>query len=104
MKDFLSADEIAELKADHRAERKLRYGDRIKAVLMLNAGYGAATVAECLLLDESTVRKYLKRYLDGGLEELCIDWHRGRESTLSIEQEDALLAAWRVPVPRLPLS
>jgi len=87
VKDFLSKEEIA--------ERKSRYADRIKAVLMLNSGYPAATVAECLLLDEKTVRKYLKRYLEGGLEGLCIDWHRGRESSLSIEQEDALIAELR---------
>lgn len=95
MKDFLSQAEIAELKADHRAERELRYGDRIKAVLMLNSGLSPSKVAEYLLLDEKTVRKYLDRYLEGGLEGLCVDWYRGRVSALSIEQEDSLKAELR---------
>ena len=33
MRDFLSADEIGELKAANRAERESRYADRIKAAL-----------------------------------------------------------------------
>ncbi len=83
--------EIAELKADHRAERESRYADRIKAVLMLNSGVSASKVAEYMLLDEKTVRKYRQRYLEGGVEELCSDWHRGRESRLTLEEEDKLI-------------
>lgn len=92
VKDFLKSSEIEELKADHRAERESRYADRIKAILMLNSGYSAGTVAECLLLNETTVRRYLQRYVDGGLEELCTDWHQGRVSVLSLDEEDALVA------------
>ena len=95
MKDFLSAEEIAELKADHRAERESRYADRIKAILMLNSGLGAAQVAEYLLLDEKTIRSYLSRYLEDGLEALCNDWYRGRQSALSLEQLDELEAELR---------
>lgn len=91
MKEFLSAEEIAELKADHRAERESRYADRIKAVLMLNSGLSVSKVAEYLLLDEKTVRKYQQRYLEGGLEGLCSDWYRGRESRLTLEEEDRLI-------------
>lgn len=91
MKDFLSAKQIAELKADHRAERESRYADRIKAVLMLNSGLSASKVAEYLLLDQKTVRKYLERYFEGGLEGICNDWYRGRESSLTVDEQAKLV-------------
>jgi transposase len=90
MKDFLSKSQISELKADHRAERELRYGDRIKAILMLNSGVSVSKIAEYLLLDEKTIRKYQQRYLDGGLEGLCNDSYQGRESLLSLAEQDEL--------------
>ena len=91
MKDFLSAKQIAELKADHRAERESRYADRIKAVLMLNSGLSASKVAEYLLLDEKTVRKYRERCFEGGLEGLCNDWYRGRENSLTESEQRKLV-------------
>jgi transposase len=90
MRDFLSALEIKELKSDHRAERESRYADRIKAILMLNSGVSVSKVAEYLLLDEKTVRKYREVYLEDGLEGLCSDWYRGRESSLSLSELDEL--------------
>jgi len=90
MKDFLSGKEVEELKADHRAERQSRYADRIKAVLMLNSGYSASMVAECLLLGEKTVRRYREMYLEAGLEGLCGDYYTGRGSFLSLTELDEL--------------
>lgn len=92
MKGFLTAKEIAELKEDHRSERESRYADRIKAILMLNSGLPAEKVSEYLLLEQKTIRRYKKQYLDGGLEELCTDWYQGRKSLLSVEQQDKLVA------------
>ena len=63
MKDFLSKAEIEKLKAEHRMERELRYGDRIKAILMLDSGVKASKVAEYLLLDEKTIRTYHQKYI-----------------------------------------
>jgi len=83
MKDFLSASQIEELKQDHRAERELRYGDRIKSILMLNSGLSYAKIAEYLLLDEKSIRNYLERYLADGLDGLCGDLYSGRKSSLS---------------------
>ena len=90
MKDFLSQEEIVELKTEHRAEGSSRYADRIKAILMLNSGVSASKVAQYLLLDESTVRSYLKKYLSDGLEGLCVDWHKGRSSLLTLAEQEQL--------------
>jgi transposase len=87
---FLTAKEIEELKADHRAEEKRRYADRIKSVLLLDQGMVAEEVARILLLDEKTVRRYHQLYESGGLEGLCIDEIVGKQSRLSDEQEEEL--------------
>lgn len=87
---FLNEDEISELKSAHRSENKVRYADRIKAVLMLNDGYSASEVSSCLLLDEKTVRSYRELYMNGGVDELCDDNYAARVSKLTIEQEDQL--------------
>ena len=91
MKDFLSKAQIAELKRDHRAERDLRYGDRMKAILLLNKGLSSAKIAEYLLLDEKTVNNYKHRYQQGGLEGLCNDNYLGGLSLLTAEEQDQLV-------------
>ena len=98
MRDFLSKKEIAELKADHRAERVSRYADRIKAVLMLNSGLSISKVAEYLLLDQKTVRNYKEKYFEGGLEALCNNWYCGRTSSLTLEQEDSLITELKTKI------
>ena len=90
MEKFLTKPEIAELREEHRLERNSRYADRIKAILLLNSGHTPAKVAEYLLMDEKTVRKFFRMYEEGGLEELCMDEYRGGVSYLSIEQQDEL--------------
>ena len=52
MRDFLSFNDIEELKLDHRAERESRFADRLKSILMLNSGLSYSKTAQYLLLDE----------------------------------------------------
>ena len=73
MIEFLSSEEVFELKSDHKVEEYCRYADRIKSVLMRNSGLSWSKISEYLLLDESTVRSYVSRYLEDGLEGLCSD-------------------------------
>ena len=54
--------EIEALKEEHKTVRDKRSGDRIKAILMLNKGYSSLEIAELLLLDERTIRKWRVRY------------------------------------------
>lgn len=60
----LSAAERADLKQLHRTLKDRKSGDRIKAILMLDAGYSCIETAEVLLLDENTVTDWKKRYLE----------------------------------------
>lgn len=92
---FLTEEQIQELRSDHRVEEKRRYADRIKSVLMLDKGLSVKEVSEYLLLDEKTVRRNLERYEEDGLEGLCNDEIYGKQSRLSLEQEDELIAELR---------
>ncbi|MDR2539754.1 MAG: helix-turn-helix domain-containing protein [Chlamydiales bacterium] len=56
------------LKARHRHERDKRLCDRIKTILLLDKGWTYEAIAEALLLDDDTIRRYSKTYLEGGKE------------------------------------
>ena len=90
MEKFLTKKERKELELAHRLESSLRYGDRIKAVLLLDSGWEVQKIAEALLIDTNTVRRYKKLYEYGGVEKLCSDNYLGRQSSLSVEEEDLI--------------
>ena len=67
----------AELKRVHKQALDRRYADRIKAVLLIDSGLSFATVSEYLLLDDQTIRNYLKRYECNGIDGLLNDNYTG---------------------------
>ena len=63
MRDYrLSNQQLAELRAAHRAARDVRAAYRINAVILPGRGWTAADVSAALLVDADTVRDYFKRY------------------------------------------
>jgi hypothetical protein len=72
MRDYrLSTQQIAELRAVHRATRDVRAAYQINAPILLGVGWTAADVSAALLVDADTVRDYFKRYEQGGLAMAC---------------------------------
>jgi len=90
MGKFLTTKQRQNLERAHRRESSLRYGDRIKTILLLDADWPASQIAEALLLDANTVRQYKRVYDSGGIERLCRDDYLGRQCGLS-EKEQKLL-------------
>lgn len=90
MGKFLSSKQREELLSDHKYEDKKRFADRIKAVLSLDDGFSPQEISKILLLDESTIRRYKKVYLEGGLEELIEDGYKGRVTKMQANQEQEL--------------
>jgi transposase len=87
MRDYrLTQQQIAALRAAHRATRDVREAYRINAVILLGRGRTPAEVAEALLLDADTVREYYKRYQAGGIEELLRMSFVGSEALLDAGQ------------------
>ena len=85
----LTAEELAQLRAEHRRTRDQREADRIKAVVSLASGWTAEQVAAVLLIDPNTVRNYFRRYRQGGLPGLLQVQYHGSDCAL----DDAQLAA-----------
>ncbi len=59
---FLSDEERAQLKLQHKIERDGRIRDRIKAVLLYDKGWSTKQIAEALLISEDTIRNYVDDY------------------------------------------
>ena len=88
--NFLTQNEKDILKARHRQERDKRLCDRIKSILLLNKEWSYEAIAEALLLDEDTIRRYHKTYLEGGEEALLNLNYTGKACKLNQEQLDQL--------------
>lgn len=90
MKAFLSAQEVFVLKEGHRAARAKRSADRIKTVLLLNQGYTYKQIAQILLLNRSTLKKYYSQFEKENLDGLLENRYQGKQSNLIPTQEKAL--------------
>jgi transposase len=89
MRTPLTKKQRSKLHHAHRQERTARYADRIKTILLLDAGWTISKISEALLLDPKTINRYASLYAEGGIELLCSDNYTGRECSLSeAEQED----------------
>ena len=64
MKIFLTEQKRQELRFQHRTERDRRVADRIKAILLSDKGWTYQQIATALLLDEETISRHIKEYLD----------------------------------------
>jgi len=72
-----------ELRIAHRQTKNKRKAYRINALLLLGLGWTYVDVSKVLLLDEETLRNYVKRYTTGGLKKLLKDKHSGSLARLS---------------------
>lgn len=78
------------LREAHRQTRDKREAYRINVVLLLGTGWTQARVAEALLLDEGTQREYVRRYREGGLEQLLKTDYQGSEPMLDASRRAEL--------------
>lgn len=91
----LSENQVSELKLAHRQTREKRLADRIKAVLMLHFGFTYDQISQALLLDEVTVRRHHKNFLEKGVPGLLELRYAGGKTTLTASQELELKAYLR---------
>ena len=74
------------LKEAHRAAQGKRHADKIKTILLLNKGWSYEEIAENLLLDDSTPRRYFKIWERAGLDGLVENHYEGRNPNLTEQQ------------------
>ena len=82
----LNKNQLAELEEFHRESYDRRTADRIKAVILLGKGWTSSQVAEALLMDRGTIRKYFRDYTKGGLERLTRMEYQGSECYLTYDR------------------
>jgi len=71
MKNFhLNKKEVDDLRAAHRAERHRNAAYKINAVILLGTGWTLKNVKKTLLIDDETVRSYVDKYQQSGIEAL----------------------------------
>jgi len=81
----LTKDELRKLLKLHRRLKNkgdAKSADRIKTIISLAKGYSYSEVAEILLLDETTIREYAKKYEKGGIDELLAYYYKPYEGFL----------------------
>lgn len=91
MKDFwLTDEELAELRVAHRAERNRNAAYKINAVILLGTGWKLKQVKDALLIDDETLRSYVRKYKSGGIRQLIETNYQGRNSHLNGSQIEQL--------------
>jgi transposase len=91
MKGFeLSNEELLFLRKAHKSEHYKRSAYKINAIILLGSGWTLEQVKDALLIDDETLRNYVKKYQDGGLPELLKVNHKGSDPYLSVQQIEIL--------------
>ena len=90
MKKFLSGKQRNELLSEHKLEKDKHFADRLKTILLLDEGLSYKEISRVLFLNDSTIRRCEKNYLDGGIECLLTDNYKGGFGFLSSQQEEKL--------------
>lgn len=93
MKGFtLTTFELEILRSAHRDAKRTNAhaAYKINAVILLGTGWTLKKVKNALLLDDETLRSYVGKYRDGGIESLLETNHKGRDCFLSKSQEETL--------------
>lgn len=87
MPGILTEKEVLVLKQAHKQVRDKRLADRIKAVLYVHYGLSYPDIVKLLLLDETTIRRYVKSFKHQGLDGLLEFHYSGGKSKLTKLQE-----------------
>lgn len=91
MIDFeLKKHEIARLEALHKILQDKKAADRVKCVIALGKGYTFEQIAEILLINERTARRYFNTYKEKGEDGLILLEYRGRIPKLTKAQSEEL--------------
>ena len=64
---YLTDEEIKLLKAFHKTVKDRKIADKVKCVVALAQGFSFDDIANILLIDERSARRYFETYNKGGL-------------------------------------
>jgi len=104
MPGSLTDEQVLVLRQAHRMIRDKKVADRIKAVLYLHYGLGYTQTAKLLMLDEGTLRRYVKQFQNQGLDGLLECRYAGGQTRLTVVQEQELKAFLKINTHRAASS
>ena len=87
---FLSFSDRKLLLFEHKHETDGRMRDRYKAILLLDQGWSYQKIAEALLINQNTIRRYFEAFQEGGIDTLILLKYQGRPAQLSEIQQEQL--------------
>ena len=64
MSPFLTDEQRSEYKRLHKKSKEKRFADRIKSILALDRGHGFEEIAEWLMIDDTSVRRWHEQFID----------------------------------------
>lgn len=73
-----------------KSKKDVKSSYRINALILLGTGLTCEEVSNVLFININTLLNYVKKYKNGGLQELCGNNYSGRQSLLAAEQEEEL--------------
>jgi len=88
MRIKITAQKKSDLLQRHKKEKDGKVRDRIKAILLCDKGYLYTKIAEILLIDDETVRRHIKEYMES---EKLAPRNGGSDSCLNISQTKGLI-------------
>jgi len=94
MSNLLTANQINELKQAHKVVADKKIADKIKAIILLDKGYSYSEIEEILLLNESTVRRSLKKFKKRGVNGLLETKYIGGNNKLLTSKQESQLKAF----------
>src|SRR5689334_2313076 len=82
----LTPQQLKELRAAHKRFKDKRSAYRVHGIYLLAMGWHQVDVCRALLLDENTLRHYVRRYCEGGIEGLIKTHFTGGQGKLTDEE------------------
>lgn len=89
-KNFLTKRERELLISQHSCEHEGKYRDRIKVIVLLDKGWSYEQIAEALLINHKTIRRYYEIYITKGIDYLLTTNYQGKGSFLTKFQQEEL--------------
>lgn len=83
----LTPQQIQEIKLAHRTLKDKKLAYRLNAIYLLGSGWIQEDVCEALMLDDGTLRHYVKRYREGGIKNLVSNHYSGGQGKLNADEK-----------------
>lgn len=90
MKERLTSEQISHLIKIHRKIRNRKDADKLKCIIYWGKGWSWEKIKEALFISDATIKNYIDKYNNGGVDELLQSNYTGHNFKLSKKEEKQL--------------